>query len=381
MAREIRRTTAPLIERLLREPYRFEFFQAVRLIERCSPGHRGDGRTRVGAAASGRRLLSERVRFRAVRRSSFPAGEIVSLGWAPLDARSGKPSTTPASEETRSGEHSDRLEMLVSFLGLTGPAGVLPQHYTRLVLELLRERDEALADFLDLFHHRLVSLFYGAWAKYRVFVGFDKAQDHDRGFTGAVRSIAGLRTTRAPKSDGAAAAIRAALLYYAGLAADGRRPSATLGLLASEYFGVPIEIESFRGQWLALDPADWTRLDSAARFAEDAPNVLGATAVLGGRVWDTQSRFRVRVGPVRHADFLRFSPPSLTFTELCHLVRAYAGAELDFDVQVILEAGEERGCRLEAKTDSAGHRLGRNAWLAVTPAAAAFDRAVFEAEL
>jgi len=368
----MRRASAPLIERLLREPYRFEFFQAVRLAERCF--------TRDRALAAGTRdargelAPGEALRFRAIQRSSFPASDTIAL-------RVG---------EDRSGGES--LEMAVSFLGLTGPNGVLPPHYTRLVLGLLRERDEALRDFLDIFHHRLIALFYESWAKHRVFVGFTGASEaREDAFTRTVRSIAGLSFSppRARLDP-----IRAALLFHAGLLADDRRPPDALAQMASAHFGVPVEIECFRGRWIELEPDDRTRLCRPASSFAGATlpaNALGKTAILGGRVWEIESKFRVRVGPLRKADFLRFVPPGDAFDALSKLVRAYVGMELDFDLQVLLESGEALdsqlgGGRVEdsrrpSDGGSAGHRLGRNASLRRCRAEVPFESAVFEARV
>ena len=124
------------------EPFRVEFFQAVQLLERIYPD-----REPVGLFVHPSR---EVVRFAAYNRLGFPASEIQSIDW-PAD---GPP------------------VMDVNFLGLTGPSGVLPHIYTLLLIERRFARDRRLQDFLDIFHHRMISLYYQAWRKYRVTASF-----------------------------------------------------------------------------------------------------------------------------------------------------------------------------------------------------------------
>src|SRR4051812_47471706 len=122
-------------ERLFDEPYRFEFVQAVRLMRLLYKNRSSVGLFQPPG--------SEILHFGVVPSLSFPASEIFSL-------------------ENR--ENSPPL-MRVNFLGLVGPLGILPIYYTELVANRVQARDNTLRDFLDIFHHRLISLFYRAWQK------------------------------------------------------------------------------------------------------------------------------------------------------------------------------------------------------------------------
>ena len=104
---------------------------------------------------------AEAVRFRALPSLSFPAGAISDLR-SVLSSDPFAHSVPPP-------------EMLVTFLGLTGPSGALPRHYTELLLQRIREKDFSLRDFLDLFNHRLISLFYRAWEKYNWPIAYECA--------------------------------------------------------------------------------------------------------------------------------------------------------------------------------------------------------------
>src|SRR5205823_3675278 len=115
----------PIAEMLDREPYRLEFFQAVRLLARMAPS-----RQVIGRFSNPR---DEIARFGTHAKVSFPASEIQSL-----ERRDDAPA-----------------EMRVNFMGLTGPLGVLPLAYSELVLDRLRNRDTTFRDFLDLFNHRI----------------------------------------------------------------------------------------------------------------------------------------------------------------------------------------------------------------------------------
>lgn len=149
--------------RLFEESFNFDFFQAVRLLQRMSPD-----RARVGRGGP---PGTEAVRFRARISLSFPPSSIHEI--------------LPPTDDLRV------PVMVQAFMGLTGPSGVLPRHYTELLYKIERfgrgPEKHALRDWLDLFDHRLVSLFYRAWEKYRFYIPFERGTTPARSQTHSLR--------------------------------------------------------------------------------------------------------------------------------------------------------------------------------------------------
>jgi type VI secretion system protein ImpH len=145
------------------------------------------------------------------------------------------------------------------------------------------------------------------------------------------------------------------LLFYGGLFAERPHSASAMEAVLGDYFGVPSHVEQFSGQWLKLDEESLSRLGGAN--AE-----LGVTSVAGERVWDTQSKFRLRFGPLTFAEFLTFLPSGSAFKPATELARLMAGLEFDFDIRLTLLAEEVPGCVL---TTRAKHppMLGWTSWL------------------
>lgn len=370
-------------ERLKDEPYAFDFFQAVRLLERMRPE----------ASPLGRAVSpdAEVIRLRSHLSMAFPPSPVVD--YEPPDEFRVVPRLT------------------VAFLGLYGPSGVLPLHYTQLLLDLGRDvrgpERRSLRDWLDVFDHRLLSLYFRAWEKYCFYLPFERNRTSDAEpdtFSLALLSLIGLgspglqnrlavrgtvdRTaktdwhwdtgTSAPKSDAALAKIDdLALVYYGGFFAQRPHNASNLRAMLQDYFGLPIDVEPFRGQWLAIARENQTRLGGLG--------TLGSNAVAGDRVWDVQSRFRVRVGPLDYPQFEELLPdrsPTAarkTLFLLMQLARLFVGPDLDFDVQLVLAGPAVPEAKLE-DTDGFGARLGWNVWLISEPPTAPVADAVFDAE-
>ena len=341
-------------DRLWREPYDFDFFQAVRLIEWMQSDHGNNPAT--GGVGTNLAPADEPVRFRSLVSLTFPSSTVAFL--------------QPPTEDRPP-------EMTVSFLGLHGPAGALPQHYTSHLLERchVRNNDFAMRDFFDLFNHRAISLFYRAWEKYRFFAAFERTQ-RSRGetdlFTFCLLCLVGIGT---PHLVGRLQHDPHSIVYYGGHFAHQVRNASALEAILQDYFELPIRIEQFSGQWLYLSEDEQTSLPDG-RFPAGRNCCLGVDVIVGERVWDIQGKFRIVVGPLNYSQFSRLMPIGDSLQPLSALARLYVGPQFDFDVQVLLSAPEVPQCEMTSKAP-VGPRLGWNTWLLGKQPSVDADDAVF----
>lgn len=322
MDTEMGRASDPLTyyRQLEERPFDHDFFQAMRRIE-C--------------------LFATKPRFgKALRPADEPIrlGQEASMSFAPASLSSfthGTEGSVP------------RLEQ--RFFGLLGPNGPLPLHLTDFARErILQEGDPTFARFLDVFHHRLLLLFYRAWAQAQPTTSFDRPQE-DR-FATYVGSLIGIGTPQFAKRD---AIGQHAKLYYSGLLARQVRNSDGLRAWLRGFFGVPVKIEQFVAHRMVLPPQDRTRIGVDTEGAR-----LGVGAVLGARVWDRQHKFRIQIGSLNLAQFESFLPGGAALAKLVAAVRQYLCFELEWDLRVMLRKEEVPETRL-----GQFGRLGWTTWI------------------
>jgi type VI secretion system protein ImpH len=324
-----RRTDPSLEEALFERGYEFEFFQAVRLLARIHAD-----RKPVGGTA---KPEEEFVRFGAHLTMAFPPSAIYDIARIP--------------------DSEDPARMTVAFLGLTGIQGTLPLCYTEWMLEREAAKDDTLAAFLDLFNHRLLSLFYRAWEKHRPPVLYELSVARNRlpdPFTHSLYDLIGMGTKGLLGRMGIE---NESLLFYAGLIAQRPRSASALRGILRDYFSVPVEIDQCIGDWYELEEADRCYLAAEAEASQ-----LEVGAFLGDAVWNQQGRFRIRVGPLKFDRFLEFLPDGRAMAKLVEFTRYLVGQAMAFDVQVSLRAGEVPYCRLSDEGPDAP-RLGWMGWL------------------
>ena len=361
----------PILEELFEAPWKFEFFQAVRILERAFVTRQlsetsDENRPRLAPIASDATPQAEACRFRVPASLGFPTSEIanVTRPLPPVDAAEGvRPPW-------------NQVEMSVNFFGLTGPNGVLPYHYTTQLIALAREKDKASGEFFDLFNHRLISLFYSAWEKYRFPMVLERAKligtAREDDFTSAIHALAGFGTGglrgRMAFADDTTA-------YFAGHLGRQPRSVTSIEQMLEEYFNFPAKISQFMGQWLVTADADHSCLGGPRSPARNV--TLGLNLVLGEMVWDVSGRFSVRVGPLTYNQYKRLLPDGEDYLPIIHMVRTCVGAEMDFDIQPTLMGMEVPALQLQGATEPLP-RLGWNTWLLSSGHIGDFDAVIFE---
>ena len=304
----------------------FDFFQAVRLIEWLHPRRQ----LVVGLG----RPPDEAIRFHAQRSLDFPASAVHRIAY-----------------------DGAVVTITVAFLGLTGPEGALPEHYTEYLIWRAYERDSAAEAFLALFNHRFTALFYKAWLKHHfpVQLELDRRRDGQERFTHYLLDLIGMGTGGL---DGRLEVNNRDLLPYSGLIAQYPHSAAALEGMLRDYFGVPVEIVQFQGRWVELESENLPYLRT-----EDLCNQLGLGAVAGDAVWNQRAAFRIRLGPLTYERFQHFLPSGSAIPALVSLTRFFAGLTLAFDLELVLRAEEVPCCELAAEAP----QLGWTSWLTNRP--------------
>lgn len=298
-------------------PWRWNYFQALRLLDCLNPGL-----PRLGQA---RRPADEPVRL----------GQEPALDFAPASLARLVP-----------GHGAVPPRISVRFFGLFGPNGPLPLHLSEYARNrMLHAGDASLTRFADLIHHRFLSLFYRAWAQAQPCVSLDRPeQDRFARYVGALCGL-GLDSLRGRD----AMPDPAKLHHAAGLSRQVRNAEGLAGLL-SDCLGLPVTVEPFVGHWMDLRERDGLRLGSRGQLGQDA--------VLGHRVWDRQHKFRLQLGPLSLSDYADLLPQTRGSALLAAAVRNYAGLEYDWDLRLLLRADSVPRLAL-----GGSQRLGYSSWL------------------
>jgi type VI secretion system protein ImpH len=292
------------------------------------------------------------VRFAALPSRSFPPAEV-----AHLVHLADSPETKTTETKTVEDEARTTPLLTVAFMGLFGPSGVLPYHDTQRIIDAGNKKNPE-RDFLDVFNHRMISLFYRASTKYRIPFAFEstyqKALETENGVTQSLYALAGMGTPGLRKRLTVSDELS---IEFAGLLGHRIKNAISLQRMLGDYFDLPVSIRQFVGQWMYLSKENQSQMPSRTVILGQNC-ALGRSFILGERVWDVSGKFRVQIGPLSKAQFDSFLPGTRRLVEIAQITQLYAGKQFDFDIQLELMAQEVPPTQLGADS-----RLGLNTWL------------------
>ncbi len=322
------------VEQILEHPERFDFYQALRTIEGLYPESPPIGQAkRPGVEA-------------------FRLGQSPKLTFAPA--------SLSGAEYTKNG----KLRILIRFFGLFGPQGPLPIHLTELAHERdLNFGDSTLRRFADIFHHRAISFFYLIWRQAQPAANRDRpSEDRFMDFLGALVGQNGVPAQPAKPIQGRFVPAESKRYFVGQLGKLAKTPEGLAAIL-SEFFKIPVQVNSFRPHWMNLSRNDQTNLSGPPDL-----RCLGRGAVLGRRVYDAQHSIAVVLGPMDFASYEAMLPGGRAMNSLTEWLNIYLGAELFVQTRHLLKASEVPSIRL-------GHqgKLGWTTWLGKRKSAVAAD--------
>lgn len=328
-----RRKDLALIDQLRQKPEKFEFFQAVRLLEVASAQDHTNQYAKAPVATLAQ-PNKESIRFTCNEKLHYISPDINFI------------TSETNGEISNVGEQQLRWLMNVSFFGLGGAQGVLPYRFSELILNEQKNKNSALKDFIDLFNNRATALYHRAWFKYRLPVNYEQAHYTNRGtkdkFTQAVLSLSGLGTPelhyKLPFPDELVAGL-------SGTFAQSRITASGLQGIIKSAFNLDVSIKQFQGQWRPLDQDVACRLpDSQTGLGIN--NQLGVNTVIGSYCYHAQSKFSVVVEPLPYKRFMELAPGSKQLAALKSFIQLSVGTELEFDIEVTTIKERVPPCRL-----------------------------------
>lgn len=310
------------VDRLKREPARFDLDQAVAVTARAA-----------GAGPD----EPEELDLRTTARLAMPGGAVVAA----------KP---------------EQGELTLGTFGLIGAGGILPRHHSAMVAAEQRKRSLALHAFLDMLGRRTTGLYPKAGAKYRP---TRNAEPSGRVLAAAI----GMGT---PHLDGRMPLPRDALLYHAGNLAARSRSGERLRAMLEAETGRRVEIEEFAGGYIRLPEEERSRMPKGRGAPQHC--ALGVSTTAGAQVWDPQARFIIRFGPLDRAAFDSLLPGTPAWMRVTQLARLFVGPDTAFAVNLVLKKEEVPMGALGSTS-----RLGWTSWMGASkPRAKDARDALFE---
>ncbi|WDE01445.1 type VI secretion system baseplate subunit TssG [Thalassomonas actiniarum] len=291
----------------------YELFALLRAIERLSPLYPGLGCSKT------------------------PRDDPVRLGQSPLLAF-----FPSAISEIKKHPDKHLYKIKNSYWGLFGCNGPLPTHLSEYALQRkIAKKDATLCEFADIFHHRLLSLYYRAWKTGQASLHFDKSTNNE--FHKHISALSRNKSFEQQKQSTA--------LLYCGLLTNKNTSLAVIEQILAHQLAVTTKLLPLQGQWLQIDAKDLSLLGKSNSH-------LGKSAINGRHVFDRLNKICLCLSRLSLRQYLSFLPREAGHRELRSLVNLLVPEEMTIEVQLTLRPGHATSSHLKNNT-----HLGFNSWL------------------
>jgi type VI secretion system protein ImpH len=237
------------------------------------------------------------------------------------------------------------LNIIVNFFGLLGVNSPMPYFFTEYALDLVKEKNYSLLDFLDIFHHRTIILFYKAWKVNQQIVSFEL--NNDNSYCKYLSSMIGQNYGQT--NDYSDLPINAKLYYCGHLMNMTKSAESLRGILLS-FFKIPVNIKEFVTQWIEIPKESKMIINNKNEIQ------LGKNSFVGEKVFSKTAKYKVVMGPMKLDKYKELLPNSKWHKYLIAWIKLCSPSELNCDVQLLL-------MKNQVPLMKSGARLGYSSWV------------------
>ena len=264
-------------------------------------------------------------------------------------------------------QRPEAYQLTVNFLGLYGVDSPLPDFYLDELIQA-DESEDAQRVFLDVFHHRIISLFYQSWSKYQSLFQYFSSDDlgNNNASDTANSIIHGLYSFLGLGDDSKRASLGVAtehLLPFLNRLSPLNRTASTIEIVLKKLLGVEVAIEEFVHRSVLVPVQQQLALGQANCS-------LNCDMIVGEYVADIAGKVRIHLQDLTWEQYHYFMPLAEGHCLLRDLLNYLLPSPLEYDIQLNLALEQVRSFSL---SDDSSIQLGCSTWLAPPDAAAEYS--------
>lgn len=256
-----------------------------------------------------------------------------------------KPQSSEVYKLSQNQGEGGTLCLYLNVFSLGGVYGPLPEPYVERVITQNQKKNFAFQSFLDIFHHRLVSVTFHLQQKLSPQLNPISLSQHSLGHIfSCLSGLSGLpfESTLLPF---------VSLFWKRGVSLE------DLKILLGTFLSIPIEVHPFQGGWIALRSEEQSFIGKSGQYA-----ILGQGCVLGKRLWNQTRGLLIIFGPLPWRILIQILVDPIFSQKLYEMLCYVVGPLAKIRLKVLIGRNDIQSLYLGRQTP---FHLGKNTWLAL----------------